>query len=50
MKQGSRVWNPAKSPLTVEFSAELLRQVRKEGSAEKSRRSYGKRADSQVRC
>jgi len=44
-----QVWSTPQSPLRIEYSAELLRQVRLEGSATARGLLYGRRHDGQIR-
>jgi hypothetical protein len=46
---GYQVWNTPQSPLRIEYSAELLRQVRLEGSGNGRGLLYGRRHDGQIR-
>src|SRR5579872_4383930 len=49
MNQAYQVWNIPQSPMRIEYSAELLRQVQVEGSGSGRGVLYGRRHDSQVR-
>ncbi len=44
-----QVWSTPQSPLRIEYSAELLRQVRLEGSGSSRGMLYGRRHDGQIR-
>jgi hypothetical protein len=45
MSQGCQIWRTPGSPLLIECSAELLRQVHREGSGERRGWLYGRRRD-----
>ena len=49
MSQAYQIWSTKQSPVSIEYSAELLRQVHREGSGEKRGVLYGRRRDSQIR-
>jgi hypothetical protein len=49
MSQAYQIWTTPQSPLRIEYSAELLRQVQREGSGERRGLLYGRRNDTQIR-
>jgi hypothetical protein len=49
MSQGYRIWTTPQSPLRIEYSAELLRQVQREGAGDRRGLLYGRRNDTQIR-
>lgn len=49
MSQAYQIWSTKQSAVSIEYSAELLRQVHREGLGEKRGVLYGRRRDSQIR-